>query len=402
MAASEADAARLAHTAAVLRAIVHPGVVELVDAPASGERLVTRWAGDPLDQRAPLTTPEVAGLGAAAATVLADVHSLGWAHGNVGVEHLLVADDGRPTWCGWGAATAGGDPTTDVVALASVLRAALPVGAALPRRLARALADAAAGRLDAAALARRLGDPRLSPVLPAARATRAAGDAEPSSADAPRATPEGQAGPAVRPSSAQAGGGRPDNGDGPPGTGPGTRTGPGTGTGTGAILSSTHRDLDTGDGGDRRPLRWRPRRRVGLAAAAVASAGLAASVVTGGGARAAACPAADRGCRALPAGTATLRSDTGTTVVVAGAGDVVALGRWRCSPQALPAVLDPRTGQVWVYDRWATPGDDVTAQQVAVVGRARSLRVVPGAACDGLAVERAGAPDVTVLGDGRR
>ena len=57
-------------------------------------------------------------------------------------------------------------------------------------------------------------------------------------------------------------------------------------------------------------------------------------------------------------------------------GDTVVLGRWDCGPIALPALLHPGTGQVWVFDRWPVDGADVApaagVQRVGPSGVARS------------------------------
>src|SRR4051794_8229132 len=79
-----ADADRLAHEADVLTTARHPGIVELVD----GHRhdtdftLVTGFVGiHSLDTLGPLSVERAAGLVAALAETVADLHDLGIIHG---------------------------------------------------------------------------------------------------------------------------------------------------------------------------------------------------------------------------------------------------------------------------------------------------------------------------------
>jgi hypothetical protein len=104
---------RLRAEAFRLRRAGHPGVVAVVgQGPVpGGEELRLRYAGEPLDGWQG-TLAEVAGLGAAVAATLADLHDLGLVHGRVDTSHVLVGPDGRPRLCGLsdpGAATAADD-----------------------------------------------------------------------------------------------------------------------------------------------------------------------------------------------------------------------------------------------------------------------------------------------------
>ena len=65
--------------AAALRAAAHPGVVELVDA-ADGVVRTRLVKGRSLGDTRPLTAEEVAGVTAAVATTLADLHDLSLIH----------------------------------------------------------------------------------------------------------------------------------------------------------------------------------------------------------------------------------------------------------------------------------------------------------------------------------
>jgi len=94
------------------------------------------------------------------AGVLADAHGRGLAHGAVDADAVTLAADGRPLLAG--PFTRGGDAGADVRALAAIgLRALLGDPPAQPRgaaaaSLAEVLRDAAAGRVDATTLARRV------------------------------------------------------------------------------------------------------------------------------------------------------------------------------------------------------------------------------------------------------
>jgi hypothetical protein len=85
-------------------------------------------------------------------------------------------------------------------------------------------------------------------------------------------------------------------------------------------------------------------------------------------------------------------------------GDVAATGDWACTGAPTLAVLRPRTGQVFVFDGWATTGDDVAAPQAAKVDSAFALRAaeLDGDSCPDLVVERAGGPPATVALSRRR
>ena len=97
------EAARLTVEAAQLQAARHPGVVELVgvDGHGVGSILLTAQVEGPtLAQTGPLPLEETAGLLAALATTLADLHDLGLVHGAVAPEHVIVGPGGRPVLCG--------------------------------------------------------------------------------------------------------------------------------------------------------------------------------------------------------------------------------------------------------------------------------------------------------------
>ncbi|HMC39425.1 MAG TPA: hypothetical protein VKI19_07160 [Acidimicrobiales bacterium] len=111
---SEGDRRRLGREAAILRAAAHPGVVGLLSSESSGrpegpDRLRLRRAtGSPLHELGPdqsgCEPRSPSEWGAAAATVLADLHDLGYCHRAVRAEHIIVDEQGRPVLCGFGSA----------------------------------------------------------------------------------------------------------------------------------------------------------------------------------------------------------------------------------------------------------------------------------------------------------
>lgn len=85
---------------------------------------VARWGG---------SVAAVAGLGAAVASTLADLHEMGLVHGRLDSSHVLVADDGRPRLCGLAGAE-GAVASDDVEALGALLGELLARCPARPRR----------------------------------------------------------------------------------------------------------------------------------------------------------------------------------------------------------------------------------------------------------------------------
>jgi hypothetical protein len=114
-AATPEDMARLACEAERLRLASHPGVVTFVDHQVGEGRaeLHTLYAGDSLAKWSGTLT-QVAGLAAAVATTLADLHDMGLVHGRIDPTHVLVGADGRPQLCGFSAADPDAEPADDV------------------------------------------------------------------------------------------------------------------------------------------------------------------------------------------------------------------------------------------------------------------------------------------------
>jgi hypothetical protein len=123
--ATGAAAERLRHEAERLEAARHPGVVDLVTwgdlelattgGPAEAAcEMRTVHAGDPLT-RWTGSLADVAGVAAAVAATLADLHDTGIVHGRLDASHVLLGDGSRPRLCGW-SGPAGATPADDVAA----------------------------------------------------------------------------------------------------------------------------------------------------------------------------------------------------------------------------------------------------------------------------------------------
>ena len=116
-ATTDEDIERLRAEAALLHHAAHPGLVALVgiDEDADGAHMRTRYAGEPID-RWRGTVAQAAGLAAAVAATVGDLHEAGIVHGRLDETHVLVGSDGRPRLCGL-AGLPGAGPADDVLAL---------------------------------------------------------------------------------------------------------------------------------------------------------------------------------------------------------------------------------------------------------------------------------------------
>jgi len=110
----------------------HPGVVDLVSV---GERSITlRHAGTALARLGPFPLDQAAGIVCAVADVVQAIHRLGIVHGDLGPEHVLLDDRGRPRVCGFGrsAEHTPEGAADDVAALGRLLGTLVRAGADLP------------------------------------------------------------------------------------------------------------------------------------------------------------------------------------------------------------------------------------------------------------------------------
>ena len=425
--AEEAD--RLQREARQLEVARHPGVVELVgaDGHGAGSILLTAHVDGPtLATVGRLPLEETAGLLAALATTLADLHDLGLVHGAVAPEHVVIGPGGRPVLCSLGYGGGAGDPVGAVPALpgpftdparaeAHVLSPAFDVFAlgALARFLAP---DPPAGHVLA-----RVADEATSDdasARPSARAVAGVVQQEVPAVRLPRGLPSP---PLGRPAAA-----------------------------TVDPLAAWRRQSGA-LGGHRRPARPRAVAAVGAGVAVAVGAaaflvarspaavpdmagpapavelsdplppdevepgppttraGLASSTTTS---TTPAVPRAD-----CPRSTSVLQADVdgdgcldamryADGVLQAGAfrwavgrpGDQVATGDWACQGARTIALFRPATGEVFRFEGWASAGRDLTTAAVTTVPGGQALRAgdVDGDGCHEAVVERATGPAAVV------
>ncbi len=349
-----ADRDRLRRETEVLTAMAHPGLVRLIATEGGDlpEALVFGLVEGSDLSRVDIEDPTVlAGIGAAVATALADIHDLGVVHSAITPAHVLIDEAGRPVLCGFGSSGRPATPARmaelareDTAALAGMLLSRLPSSADARVRFALRVAAGQRGR-SRRANARWLAS-QLVRRVPGARLAE-----------------------------------------------PGSRS---------ESLVDTHR-LDVLN-----PVDTARRRQRGLASVLVVGVlamgvGLAIIGLRAGGssphpsAASAECPLVDYFCRPVGWPGGIITTAQGRFRVAAPPGSIVVLGRWTCSGQALPAVAERSSGDVWLFDSWPGPGQSRTARLVARVRSMSNLAVIPTeAGCDLLRITRTGAGPLTV------
>lgn len=152
----------LEREAETIKRLDHPGLVRfvgLLETPDGGRALHTEFVSSDTWSTRPLNDPaeRAAGL-AVLAGVVADLHDLGVAHGQIDATHVLHGDGDRPVLCGLrlAAPVTAENRRDDLVAMADLCHDPALGEGPLAGKMS-ALADAVrAGRLDARELARRL------------------------------------------------------------------------------------------------------------------------------------------------------------------------------------------------------------------------------------------------------
>lgn len=150
----------------MLRHLRHPNVVEPAPSQALDTLRTVRVRGDDLAARPPTTVVEAVRTLAQVSRIVAEFHSLGWAHGAIDPAHLIRSDGGTIVVCSWRRATqvsrddspAALADTATIVAVGrrwSALPAITARDRALMRRFARIL-DAAGPTTTAGQLATHL------------------------------------------------------------------------------------------------------------------------------------------------------------------------------------------------------------------------------------------------------
>jgi hypothetical protein len=425
---SATEAARLRREADLLDVATHPGLVEPLgfdDGPRPVLR--TAYVGAALSDIDALEVEEVAGVAAAVATTLADLHGIGLVHGAVSPSHVLLDDDGRPVLCGLGYGGLAGErppsvavlspactdperneesplePELDVFGLGAIVAGVLESGTGrggAAEELRRISALATSCPPSSRPTARQLAD-MVHDSVPAARLPRRGDAVVPPPPRPDRLATRRRRGPLERWRQEQA----------PGGAAPA----------------------------------WGRRRGLVLVAVALAVAGAAAVVLFPGSARPPGTPEASlvpeppadpittvegptttlavvpgpsprparEGCPAVDgAMTADVDGDgcaeavryaagvveaAGRRWAVGEDGDIAAVGDWSCSGHRSLALLRPRTGEVFAFNGWAAAGRDVSAPLTATVAGGRGLRAadLDGDGCNELVVKRAsGAPAV--------
>jgi hypothetical protein len=321
-------------------------VVQLLS--LEGDTLTLRLVdGEPLSERADLAADEIARIAISAFTSLADLHDLGVVHRALGPEHVLVDGSGQPTLCSFGRASTDSDSggagaAGDVVALAHALRGTAPAGTTVARILATAV--------------------KAGPGTPSARrlATLLAADSPP-----PRHARPLLAGALVLAAASVVA---------LVATGAAAHRRPRT------VTCPTDCRGPSATAAGRTDAAGVPGANGEAAAGRTDAAGATAGAAT-------TCPAIDQGCRPLPR-TGGVIVTTAGRFRVGEPGDVLVVGRWRCS-SGLLALLRPATGEIWVFDSWAGPAGPSAARLTTRIAGAVSLEVDPGpSGCDLLRVTR--------------
>jgi len=428
------DVARLCLEAERLERAAHPGLIEVVkpageavdgaQADRAAEQgaddgvegraaieLRTRFAGDPMSHWSG-SVDDVAGLGAAVAATLGDLHDIGVVHGRLDATHILVGDDGRPRLCGLSHPGVAA-PHDDIAALGRVLGEVLERATREPRSWPWRGRSGAAHRRPLEQVLARASDPvpsrRPNARLLASSILSAVPGAGLPAAGQPFPGPE----PADVPRDeelldlvfthelsdderwAQA------FGDDPPDPVGAARQEPPSGP----------------DGGGARA-------RIAAGSGAVAVAAIAAAAVFfvgGWGSRGSAAPpkavragpAGQAGCPVVGAPAADVDGDGCPEALVvdgggisAGAarwtlgepGDVIAVGDWDCDGRAAPALLRPATGDVFVFPGWAAEGEPVTVEARDRLPGAVAIRGERAeGGCDDLVVDLGSGATATVV-----
>lgn len=383
------DPARVAHEATMLRHAAHPGVVELASPPdgdGSNDVVATRFVGGgTMAERLahPLDVRQAIEVATSLATTLADLHERGIAHRRMSADHVLVNGE-RAVVCGLAEAvlvTDADDPALDddVAAVAGLVDelAATSTGAQADwlRQVARrAMASAPEGRPPMRGLARMLvasnpdgppaalypdaGSRRLTPRV--ARPAAAHRSRAPAVVVALAVAALGAAAVGVALGAGGTGGARNSAVVAPA---PPTSSLPGPTSTSPPTTTSASRSA--------------PRRLWPASTCPTVGTPLIADLD-------------GDGC------DEEIRIDDGVVASgerrwhVAGADDVVTLGDWDCDGTVTPAVLRPASGQLWVFDRWASADEELSATLAGVVADAVSARSVEplagGTSCDRIEV----------------
>lgn len=336
--ATEPDArAALVHAADVLRSVTHPGGESLVDLDVGGHATVLRVMAPgerSLSTHPPRSARRLAGLAAGIAQVVDDLHGCGVAHGPIAPGQVVLAGRDRPILMDFSSGTRRGsmDDLAWSAHVADDEWAILDLVEGLIDELPSLASSAIGERVQRHRLARLTEHLRTTRDGVASLATRYA-----AFAGSTRADRVGRHRRTVRPAGTRRAGRR-------------------------------HRSRSLA--GQKPPPRTRHLVPLLLT---VVGIGLITSGIIGlmGGHPS---PPGGTSHRVAVAGR-TLTVD-GSRFVVGRPGDVVCIGDWTGTGASTPALLRPSTGEVFVFDRWPSPGGPITTSARATVRGARTLRVV--------------------------
>ena len=419
--ASGPDGGALRREAEILGRARHPGVIELVAvSSADGTTQIETVLPDgiTLDALA-LAIEEVAGVIAAVATTVADLHDVGVFHGALAPDAVVVGDDGRPVLRGFARSGRLDGPPSRWPRHPLARRDDRNLGALLAEILDRSAPDQLVGALEAgrrpawwptrAARARGAGSAAVirhwataaaagavsSRRLAEALATEITGVRLPSRVSIPR-TSTHASDPALTDEALEDWFGAPGGPDERPTPTESPRRGiSGThlaaarvpmaaavgaflvlatgramlhGLSTSAPRAPAHA---TPDGPTSGPPPTTVVETSGRPPTTVGTVGCVASVGTP--------------CATYRSGVLTVDQ---VHYNVGDPGDVVAIGRWSCTAPTL-ALLRPSSGEVWVYNSWPGGGAPVVPTMAAAMPGARGLAIATRGACDSLLVTTA-------------
>ena len=130
-------AARVRREAEVLSQLRHPNVVELIDVVDSGDEVAlwTSFAGrSTLSEATASDAAGVARLAGALVTCLVELHAMGWSHGHLTADHVVIGAHDRLSLCSLASAQhANGTPSSTTAVRADLLAASTVLDGLLER-----------------------------------------------------------------------------------------------------------------------------------------------------------------------------------------------------------------------------------------------------------------------------
>lgn len=78
------------------------------------------------------------------------------------------------------------------------------------------------------------------------------------------------------------------------------------------------------------------------------------------------------------------------------AGDAITIADWDCDGTATPALLRRPTGEIFVFDAWAEPGEEVAVQTISTIPDAALIAPTPDVDCPDVVVTRRDGGSVSV------